>query len=47
MGDVSNVGKAERAVPPEFEDALIRLKPGEFSEVVSTRLGFHVFWRLD
>ncbi|MEW6363844.1 MAG: peptidyl-prolyl cis-trans isomerase [Acidobacteriota bacterium] len=30
-------------LPPEIEDAIIGLKPGEISPVVQTKFGFHVF----
>jgi parvulin-like peptidyl-prolyl isomerase len=47
MGDVTNAGLSQRRVPAELERALHALKPGETSDVVESRLGFHVLWRVD
>jgi hypothetical protein len=47
MGDVTNAGLSQRRVPPEMEEALLKLKPDEISDVVESRLGYHVLWRVD
>jgi parvulin-like peptidyl-prolyl isomerase len=47
MGDVTNAGISQRRVPMEMEAALHALAPDEISDVVESRLGFHVLWRVD
>jgi parvulin-like peptidyl-prolyl isomerase len=47
MGDVTNAGLSQRRVLPEMEAALAELEPDEISDVVESRLGFHVLWRVD
>lgn len=46
-GDVTNAGLPQRRHPPEVEQVLARMAPGEISEVIQTRLGFQILWRLD
>jgi len=31
---------------PEFEDAILKLKPGEISGIIKTNLGYHIFKRI-
>jgi len=40
-GDLGYFGKGE--MPPEFEAALFRMKPGDTSPVVKTPYGYHIF----
>lgn len=47
MGDVCSAESQGRRVAPELEEAIFSLAPGAISEVVESRYGFHVFWRLD
>lgn len=44
-GEIGYVGRAE--VEPEFAQAAFRLKPGQISEVFSTRYGFHIVELID
>ena len=46
-GDLSNAVLPNRRAAPEFEAAVWKLKPGEISDVVETRLGFHIIKRDD
>ncbi|MFQ5706050.1 MAG: peptidylprolyl isomerase [bacterium] len=32
---------------PEFENVILKLKPGEISEIVQSKLGYHIFRRED
>ncbi len=47
MGDVANTTKAAKRYPPEIEAAIWKLAPGETSDIVASRFGFHVFRRID
>ena len=48
VGDLSNaVAPDRRSKIPEFEEAVWKLKPGETSDLVDTRLGIHIFHRDD
>lgn len=44
-GEIGYIGRAE--VEPEFAQAAFRLKPGQISEVFSTRYGFHIVELID
>lgn len=44
-GEIGYVGRAE--VEPEFAQAAFRLKPGQISEVFSTRYGYHIVELID
>jgi len=41
-GDLGTISRGMMKDVPEFEDALFKLKPGEISQPVETKLGFHV-----
>lgn len=41
-GDLGFIGRGSMKDVPEFEAALYRLKPGEISAPVETRLGYHI-----
>lgn len=47
MGDLANTTPHGRGNPPEIEQAVWKLAPGEISDVVASRFGFHVFRRID
>lgn len=47
MGDVANTTLLPKRYPPELENAVWKLAPGETSDVVATRFGFHIFRRID
>jgi hypothetical protein len=48
IGDVTNADWPSRRTPVEFEAAVGGLAPGAIAEdVVETRLGLHVLWRVD
>ncbi len=44
-GEIGYIGRAE--VEPEFAQAAFRLKPGQISEVFSTRYGYHIVELID
>ena len=41
-GDLGTIGRGAMKDVPEFEEALFKLKPGEISAPVESRLGFHI-----
>jgi len=41
-GDLGTIGRGAMKDVPEFEDALFKLKPGEISAPVASKLGFHI-----
>ncbi len=41
-GDLGYIGRGSMKDVPEFEEALYKLKPGEISAPVETRLGYHI-----
>lgn len=48
IGDFTTVAEPAQHMAPEIERELLRMAPGSRSDdVVETRFGFHVFWRLD
>lgn len=44
-GDVGTVGRGR--LEPEYEEAAFALAPGQISDVVETRVGYHVIQRVD
>lgn len=47
LGEFTTVAEPRQRFAPEIEQAVRALKPGERSDVVESRFGFHVFWRVD
>ncbi|MBL9088716.1 MAG: peptidylprolyl isomerase, partial [Planctomycetia bacterium] len=48
LGDFTTTAEARRRMAPEIERELLQMAPGaRGKEVVVTRFGFHIFWRLD
>ncbi len=48
IGDFTTVAEPAQRMAPEIERELLRMTPGARSDdVVESRFGFHVFWRLD
>jgi len=41
-GDLGTIGRGSMKDVPEFEEALYKLKPGEISAPVESRLGYHI-----
>jgi hypothetical protein len=47
MGEFCSLADADHSYSPEVTEAILRLAPGEISDVTPTRYGLHVFWRVD
>jgi hypothetical protein len=47
LGELCTVGDPDHTLEPEIEEAVLALKPGDFSDVKPSRYGLHVFWRVD
>jgi parvulin-like peptidyl-prolyl isomerase len=48
VGDVTNADVEAHRFPPEVEEAVWALAPGALgTDVVESRFGFHVLWRVD
>ena len=48
LGDFTTAAEARRRMAPEIQRELMQMAPGaRGTEVVATRFGFHIFWRLD
>jgi parvulin-like peptidyl-prolyl isomerase len=47
LGELCTVGDPDHTLEPEIEEAVLALKPGEFSEVKPSRYGLHIYFRVD